>query len=159
MRAVSEPRSGAPSASEPSVSQSSVIEPSVRASRVTEPPVAAVGPLPCGAEGPVFREPWEAQAFAIVVALHQCGLFEWTEWARYLSEAIRQAQAGGDPDTGENYYRHWLSALERLVTDKGLAAPLALGALRQAWRVAAEITPHGQPVELSPAVRAISRRG
>ena len=154
MRAVSDPRSGAPS-----VIESSVIESSVRASCVTEPPVADAGPLPCGADGPVFREPWEAQAFAIVVALHQRGLFEWTEWARYLSGAIRQAQAGGDPDTGENHYHHWLSALERLVTDKGLAAPLALGALRQAWRVAAEITPHGQPVELSSAVRAISRRG
>ena len=57
----------------------------------TEPPVPDAGPLPCGADGPVFREPWEAQAFAIVVALHQRGLFEWTEWARYLSEAIRQA--------------------------------------------------------------------
>jgi len=124
-----------------------------------ELPVANPVPLPCGADGPVFREPWEAQAFAIVVALHQRGLFEWTEWARYLSEAIRQAQAGGDPDTGENYYHHWLSALERLVTDKGLAAPLALASLRQAWRTAAEKTPHGQPIQLNAAMTRLSGAG
>ncbi len=113
--------------------------------------------LPCGADGPVFRAPWEAQAFALVVALHQRGCFAWSEWATYLSEAIRQAQADGDPDTGETYYQHWLSALERLVTDKGLAAPLALGALRQAWRVAAEVTPHGQPIALPSGVLRLGR--
>lgn len=115
--------------------------------------------IPCGAEGPIFREPWEAQAFAIVVALHQRGVFEWTEWAQYLSRAITQAQAAGDPDTGETYYRHWLDALERLVSDKGLAPPLALGALRQAWRVAAEVTPHGQPIQLAGGILSMSRRG
>ena len=115
--------------------------------------------LPCGAEGPVFREPWEAQAFALVVALHQRGAFEWSEWAQYLAAAIRAAQQAGDPDTGETYYHHWLAALERLVADKGLAPPLALGALRQAWRVAAEVTPHGQPVQLSAGVLGMSRRG
>lgn len=115
--------------------------------------------LPCGADGPVFREPWEAQAFAIVVALHQRGAFEWAEWARYLSQAIQLAQAQGDPDTGETYYRHWLSALERLVVDKGMAPPLMLGALRQAWRVAAEVTAHGQPVRLPGGVLGMSRRG
>ena len=70
--------------------------------------------IPCGAEGPIFREPWEAQAFAIVVALHQRGVFEWSEWAQYLSQAITRAQAAGDPDTGDTYYRHWLDALEAL---------------------------------------------
>ena len=93
------------------------------------------------------------------MALHQRGVFEWTEWAQYLSRAITQAQAAGDPDTGETYYRHWLDALERLVSDKGLAPPLALGALRQAWRVAAEVTPHGQPIQLAGGILAMSRRG
>ena len=124
------------------------------------PPMASLpAGIPCGADGPVFREPWEAQAFAIVVALHQRGLFEWSEWAQYLSRAIADAQAGGDPDTGDTYYLHWLAALERLVSDKGLAPPLALGALRQAWRVAAEVTPHGQPIELATGVLGMSRRG
>ncbi|HWS74426.1 MAG TPA: nitrile hydratase accessory protein [Quisquiliibacterium sp.] len=120
---------------------------------------APVPSMPCGAEGPVFAEPWQAQAFAITLALHERGHFEWPEWAGYLSRAIRDAQAQGDPDTGETYYLHWLSALERLLVDKGLAQPLALTALRQAWRVAAEATPHGQPVRLGPGARAILRAG
>src|SRR6266478_3014195 len=77
--------------------------------------------LPCDAEGPVFREPWEAQAFAIVVTLHERGLFGWDEWAAMLGEEIKAAQRAGDPDTGETYYRHWLAALERMVAHKGLA--------------------------------------
>ena len=68
---------------------------------------------------PVFREPWEAQAFALAVALHQQGLFTWPEWAATLADEIKRAQATGDPDTGETYYRHWLAALERLVAEKG----------------------------------------
>ena len=113
--------------------------------------------LPCDAEGPVFAEPWQAQAFSLTVALHQRGLFEWAEWARYLSRAIRDAQASGDPDLGDTYYRHWLAALERLLLDKGVAAPLALAGLREAWRAAAEATPHGQPVRLNAAARRLGR--
>jgi nitrile hydratase accessory protein len=110
--------------------------------------------LPCDAEGPVFAQPWQAQVFAMTVALHERGHFAWPQWAEYLSRAIREAQARGDPDTGETYYEHWLAALERLLLDKGLAQPLDLTALRQAWRIAAESTPHGQPVSLGRAARA-----
>jgi nitrile hydratase accessory protein len=117
----------------------------------------ALPDLPCDAEGPVFAAPWQAQAFAITLAMHERGHFTWTEWAGYLSRAIRDAQALGDPDTGDTYYQHWLSALEQLLLDKGLAQPLALTALRQAWRVAAERTPHGKPIELGPAARAMLR--
>jgi nitrile hydratase accessory protein len=106
---------------------------------------------PTDADGPVFREPWQAQAFALTLALHQRGVFAWTEWAAYLARAIRDAQAAGDPDRGDTYYRHWLAALEALLLDKGIAQPLALTALRQAWRLAAEKTPHGQPIVLAPA--------
>ena len=70
-------------------------------------------------EGPVFREPWEAQAFAMTLALHERGLFSWPEWAATLGDEIKRAQAAGDPDTGETYYRHWLNALERIVAAKG----------------------------------------
>jgi nitrile hydratase accessory protein len=118
------------------------------------PPLAD---LPCDAQGPVFAEPWQAQAFALTVALHERGLFQWPEWAAYLSRAIRDAQAGGDPDLGDTYYLHWLSALERLLLDKGVAAPLALAGLREAWRTAAEATPHGQPVRLNAAARRMGR--
>jgi nitrile hydratase accessory protein len=111
--------------------------------------------LPCNAEGPVFAQPWQAQAFALTVALHQRGLFSWPEWAEYLSRQIRQAQADGDPDLGDTYYEHWLGALERLLVDKGIVMPLKLTSLRQAWRIAAERTPHGQPIVLGAAARAI----
>src|SRR5438270_381254 len=81
---------------------------------------AAVPSIPRDAHGPVFREPWEAQAFAMTLALHERGLFTWPEWAAALSAEIKRAQAAGDPDTGETYYRHWLNALERLVAEKGV---------------------------------------
>ena len=110
----------------------------------------AVPGLPCDAEGPVFAEPWQAQAFALTVALHQRGLFEWGEWAQYLSRAIRDAQAAGDPDRGDTYYRHWLRAIERLVQEKGIASGDTLGRYRDAWHHAAGRTPHGQPITLAP---------
>jgi len=110
----------------------------------------AVPNIPRDAEGPVFREPWEAQAFAMALALHEHGLFTWQEWAATLGEEIKRAQAAGDPDTGETYYRHWLNALERLVAAKGLTDSATLVRYREAWDHAAERTPHGSPIELKP---------
>ncbi len=97
----------------------------------------------------VFAEPWQAQAFATTVALHQQGCFSWGEWAAALSAAIARAQARGGHDDGRDYYLHWLDALEQLVQAKGLAQGQQLAALAQAWSDAAEATPHGQPIELS----------
>jgi nitrile hydratase accessory protein len=108
----------------------------------------ALPSIPCDAGGPVFREPWEAQAFAMAVALHEAGLFGWAEWADHLSAEIRRAQAAGDVDTGETYYRHWLAALERLVVEKGAATSAGLAERRDAWDRAARATPHGQPILL-----------
>jgi len=108
----------------------------------------AVPGIPCDAEGPVFREPWEAQAFAMALALHRRGLFSWPEWAATLGAEIKRAQAAGDPDTGETYYRHWLNALERLVAEKGVADTATLARYREAWDHAADRTPHGMPIEL-----------
>ena len=82
--------------------------------------------IPRDADGPVFREPWEAQAFAMTLALHERGLFTWSEWAAALAKQIKRAQAAGDPDTGETYYSHWLAALEKLVADKGVATEAIL---------------------------------
>ena len=110
----------------------------------------------CEADAPAFTEPWQAQAFALVLAMHDRKLFSWTEWAQTLGTVIAQAREAGEPDTADSYYRQWLRALERLVSDKGLAPPLALGALRQAWRTAAEVTPHGQPVTLPAGVLAMA---
>ena len=104
--------------------------------------------VPRDHDGPVFREPWEAQAFAMTLALYERGLFTWPEWAATLAAEIKRAQAAGDPDTGETYYRHWLSALERLVADKGVANPDTLARYYDAWDRAADRTPHGAPIEL-----------
>jgi nitrile hydratase accessory protein len=111
---------------------------------------SAVPSIPCDAEGPVFREPWEAQAFAMALALHERGVFSWSEWADTLSSEIKRAQAAGDPDTGETYYRHWLAALERLIAVKGVTTSETLHRYRDAWDHAADRTPHGAPIELRP---------
>jgi nitrile hydratase accessory protein len=100
--------------------------------------------------GPVFREPWEAHAFAMALALHERGLFSWNEWAAALAEEIRRAQQGGDPDTGETYYQHWLATLERLIAEKGVTTSETLRRYRDAWDHAADRTPHGSPIELKP---------
>src|SRR3954466_4410840 len=110
----------------------------------------AVPSIPRDAQGPVFREPWEAQAFAMALALHERGLFTWNEWAATLGDEIKRAQAAGDPDTGETYYRHWLNALERLVAAKGVTDTTALKRYFDAWDHAADRTPHGTPIELRP---------
>src|SRR5690606_11357830 len=89
--------------------------------------------IPRDDEGPVFREPWEAQAFAMAVTLHGRGLFTWQEWAATLAGEIKRAQAAGDPDTGETYYLHWLAALERLVAEKGVTTADTLHRYRDAW--------------------------
>jgi nitrile hydratase accessory protein len=109
---------------------------------------AGIPGIPRDEGGPVFREPWEAQAFALAVALNARGLFTWTEWAAALGEEIKRAQAAGDPDLGNTYYRHWLAALERLVAHKGLTSTAMLARTREAWDRAADRTPHGSPIEL-----------
>ena len=116
------------------------------AKRATE----QVPSIPRDTEGPVFREPWEAQAFAMTLALHERNLFTWPEWAATLADEIKKAQAAGDPDTGETYYRHWLAALERIVAEKGVADAKALDRYYDAWDHAADRTPHGEPIELQP---------
>jgi nitrile hydratase accessory protein len=118
----------------------------VAARRATE----QVASIPRDQDGPVFREPWEAQAFAMALALHERGLFTWPEWAATLADEIKRAQAAGDPDTGETYYRHWLNTLERLVAEKGVTNAATLARYRDAWDHAADRTPHGDPIELKP---------
>lgn len=106
--------------------------------------------LPRNDDGPVFREPWEAHAFAMAVTLHARGLFTWPEWAAALADQITHAQQYGDPDTGETYYQHWLATLERMIATKGLADTATQTHYRDAWGRAADRTPHGQPIKLKP---------
>lgn len=100
--------------------------------------------IPQPDDSPVFREPWEAQAFAIVVALHQQGLFSWSEWTQALSTQIAAAQTTND----ETYYQLWLAALETLVAAKGLSSREELTRYQRAWEHAAHRTPHGMSIDL-----------
>ena len=111
---------------------------------------SALKSIPRDDGGPVFREPWEAQAFAMALSLHDRGLFTWNEWAATLADEIKRAQASGDPDTGETYYRHCPATLERLIATKGIASLETQHRYRDAWDHAADRTPHGTPIELRP---------
>jgi nitrile hydratase accessory protein len=106
-------------------------------------------PLPMqGANDAVFAEPWQAHAFAMVLQLHEKGLFTWPEWAAALTQEIRKAQIVGDADTGATYYTHWLNALESMVLSKQLGTADQIHDLEHAWEAAAARTPHGQPIAL-----------
>ena len=107
--------------------------------------LAALPALPRDDDGPVFRAPWEAQAFAMALRLYEQGHFTWAEWAAALSRRIADA---GETDLGADYYLHWLAALETLAAEKGLTTPEELAGRKRAWAHAAEITPHGQPLVL-----------
>ena len=98
----------------------------------------------------MFREPCEAQAFALALSLNERGLFTYKEWAATLGEVIKKAQAAGDPDTGETYYHHWLITLERIVAARAIADAATLARTRDAWRRACARTPHGTPIALRP---------
>ena len=122
---------------------------------------AVIAPISRDRDGaPVFAAPWEAQAFAMTLALYKRGLFTWREWADALAAEIRKAQQAGDPDDGSTYYRHWLAVIERLVAEKGLATESVLAARRAAWDRAAHATPHGKPISLEndPLARGDARR-
>lgn len=107
-------------------------------------------PLPPGAStAGHFAEPWQAHAFALVLMLHERGVFSWPQWADTLSGRIRAARLRGDADDGSSYYRHWLDALEERTIAHGIATADQLHALEHAWADAAQRTPHGQPIELS----------
>ncbi|HLM19056.1 MAG TPA: nitrile hydratase accessory protein [Acidimicrobiia bacterium] len=97
--------------------------------------------------GPVFAVPWQADAFAMVVALTDAGVFTGAEWSDALGAAIRSARAAGDPDLGDTYYHHWVAALERLCVTRTEIVRAAIDECQNDWRRAYENTPHGQAVE------------
>jgi len=109
----------------------------------------ATGPqLPRDDGGPVFAEPWQAQAFALAVRLSEQGHFTWKEWAAALADELKAAAKRGETDDGSHYYHHWLATLERLLTAKGMSDEAELLARKEAWAEAYRHTPHGKPVEL-----------
>ena len=112
------------------------------------PDLGSLPAIPRDDDGPVFRAPWEAQAFAMAVVLHERGVFTWPEWSARLADQIAAATARGEDDDGRRYYRHWLAALEGLVAEKGLVPDDELRARHDAWAEAAKSTPHGKPIVL-----------
>ncbi len=109
--------------------------------------------LPRDQDGPVFAEPWQAQAFALAVRLSAQGVFTWKEWAEALANELADAEELGEADDGTEYYQHWLATLEKLVTTKGLLDVAALFERKEAWADAYRHTPHGQPIQLRPGFR------
>lgn len=120
---------------------------------MTTPDLSTLGRIPHDDDGPVFSEPWQAEAFALAMRLSAEGHFTWDEWARTLSDEITWAQKSGDPDLGDTYYNHWVAALEHLCTQKGLLGSEAMSRRKEQWRRAYLNTPHGMPIELSAAFR------
>jgi len=115
------------------------------------PPEVDLGALPAlprDAEGPAFKAPWEAQAFAMTLSLNARGVFTWREWADALAAELAAAAARGAPDDGSHYYEHWLAALEKLVAAKNLIPGDELERRVDEWDAAARATPHGKPIEL-----------
>lgn len=108
--------------------------------------LAGIAPLPCDATGPVFAEPWQAQAFALTLALNARGVFTWSEWADAISAEIRKH---AHDDDGSRYYEFWLEALEHLLIAKGQTTHATVDVLAASWARAAEATPHGQSIELA----------
>ena len=115
-------------------------------------PFATDTSLPRDADGPVFAEAWQAEAFALTIRLHEAGCFSWPEWADTLATVLREVRERGEADDGSRYYDHWLVALERLVTAKQVFSAADLDQRKAAWEAAYRSTPHGKPVELSAAV-------
>ena len=105
--------------------------------------------VPRDADGPVFAEPWQAQAFALAVRLSEAGYFTWQEWADELATVLREAATREPRDDGSHYYHYWLLALERLCLSKGLTNLPSLNERCTAWAEAYGRTPHGRPVKLS----------
>ena len=114
----------------------------------TEAALAALPGIRRDETGPVFAEPWHAEAFAMAVALNARGVFTWTEWAEALSAELRRAERAGEAEGEDGYFRAWLAALERLLEERGVVGAAERREREEAWRQAAEATPHGEPIVL-----------
>jgi nitrile hydratase accessory protein len=129
-------------------------------SNVPAEALVALPSLPRDGDEPVFAAPWQAQVFALAVELSEQGHFSWQEWAAALADEIKHHANASETDDGSTYYHHWLAALERLVSAKGLSDPRSLRVRKDAWADAYRHTPHGKPVTLtgSPTLPPASKR-
>ena len=100
---------------------------------------------------PVFAEPWHAQVFALTVSLNESGHLDWPDWASAFGATLARHGLDRDLDGGDDYFTAWVETVEGVLTARGMAAPGDLAALRDAWRQAYLVTPHGEPVRLGAA--------
>lgn len=107
--------------------------------------------LSSSADRPPFDAPWQAQAFAMTVRLHEVGCFTWPEWSQALSAQIHAPEPGGD--SGGRYYECWLAALEVLLAEKGIVGADDRALRKDAWEAAVRATPHGEPILLAAAAQ------
>ena len=108
--------------------------------------------IPKDDEGPVFKEPWQARAFAMTLKMAEAKIFSWGDWCEALSSEIKLAQAAGDPDLGDTYYLHWLGALEKLIVAKRVSSEDYLQSTLEDWRAADHARAHGEaPVYIKGA--------
>ena len=96
-----------------------------------------------------FDEPWQAELFALTVALSDAGLFGWAEWTRRFGAVLKAHGAGRELDGGADYFAAWLVTLEALLAEKGAAGADEVARVRLAWEEAYLATPHGQPVRVA----------
>jgi nitrile hydratase accessory protein len=117
-------------------------------SKPSDADVSRLPALPRDETGPVFKAPWEAQAFAMTLELHRKGVFTWREWADTLADELAKASERGQPDDSTQYYEHWLAALEKLVAAKKVVPAAEMTCRVSEWDNAARLTPHGKPIVL-----------
>ena len=91
-----------------------------------------------------FDAPWQAQLFALTVALNEAGAFTWSEWAAAFGPNVQKAEANV-------YWQIWSDTLVSLLETHGMATTGEVKALTERWQAAARATPHGQPILLSAA--------
>jgi nitrile hydratase accessory protein len=91
-----------------------------------------------------FDAPWQAQLFALTVAMNEAGHFGWSDWAAVFGPRVQGVEA-------DHYWEVWAEALVALLEARGIAAAAEVEALTARWQAAARATPHGQPILLSAA--------
>ncbi|PHV66739.1 nitrile hydratase accessory protein [Williamsia muralis] len=78
--------------------------------------------LPGGRPGEMsFDHPWEIRAFALAVAAHTAGEFDWPVFQGALIDAIKDGESFRSVSSDESwsYYEHWLRALEAVMASNG----------------------------------------
>ncbi|MCH2164400.1 MAG: nitrile hydratase accessory protein [Marinovum sp.] len=88
-----------------------------------------------------FEEPWQAQLFALTVALNESGAFTWSEWAAFFGPRVQKVEASA-------YWQVWSEALVAMLEARGIADAEVVFDLQTRWQDAARATPHGMPIEL-----------